>query len=269
MSTHEQQPMADRTAGWQSWRSLAFLHWRVAPELLQRLIPPSLTIQTWDGTAWIGVVPFSMQRVRPWWSPPVPGISWFLETNVRTYVVDSLGRSGVWFFSLDANSRLAVLIARRFWHLPYVYSSLQLQSVVKATQAADPNTAQSNNPAEPVPRCGERLSGAVTYSGHRLEKTSAEYDIRVQWSDRALTTAAPGSVEEFLLERYVLFAHAQDGGLRIGRVHHSPYTFVPCQCPHVRQSLIAAAGCDVDSRREPDHVVWSPGVDVRVSALTE
>ncbi|MBX3416896.1 MAG: DUF2071 domain-containing protein [Pirellulaceae bacterium] len=106
-----------RTAGFQKWTCLTFIHWRVSAETIQALLPPFLRVLEYDGTGWLGLVPFSMEKIRPWWSPPIPGISWFLETNLRTYVVDSEGREGVWFFSLDANSRLAVGVARKVWHL--------------------------------------------------------------------------------------------------------------------------------------------------------
>ena len=75
-----------KVVGYQVWRHLLFVHWRVDATRMQALLPDGLTIETFDGTAWLAVVPFSMERVRPWWSPPVPGISWFLETNLATGV---------------------------------------------------------------------------------------------------------------------------------------------------------------------------------------
>ena len=127
MVSTEQAQSDPRTAGYHRWAKLTFLHWRVAAETLQPLLPSGLRILQFDGSAWLGVVPFSMERIHPGWSPPVPGISWFLETNVRTYVIDEHGVSGVWFFSLDANQRLAVSIARTFWHLPYRLATLALE----------------------------------------------------------------------------------------------------------------------------------------------
>ena len=91
-------------SGYQNWRHLVFLHWRVNPQQLQTHLPPGLTIETFDGSAWLALVPFAMENVRPWWSPSVPGISWFLETNLRTYVRHESGLSAVWFFSLDARA---------------------------------------------------------------------------------------------------------------------------------------------------------------------
>ena len=108
----------------QCWKHLLFLHWAWDPESLQVRLPPGLTIDTWDGHAWLGVVPFYMHNIRPVWSPSIPWVSNFLELNLRTYVYDEAGRPGVWFFSLDANRSLAVWAARRFFSLPYQHARM-------------------------------------------------------------------------------------------------------------------------------------------------
>ena len=92
----------------QRWSGLLFLHWPVEISLIQKRLPPGLHVDTFDGQAWLGVVPFFMQRVRPIGLPPVPWLSWFLELNVRTYVHDDAGNPGVWFFSLDCDQPVAV-----------------------------------------------------------------------------------------------------------------------------------------------------------------
>jgi hypothetical protein len=109
----------------QRWSRLLFLHWPMEPDVIQATLPPGLTVDTFDGRAWIGVVPFFMERIRPVFCPPVPGISWFLELNVRTYVHNEQGNSGVWFYSLDCNQPLAVEIARRLFHLPYQHAEMK------------------------------------------------------------------------------------------------------------------------------------------------
>lgn len=233
-----------RTAGWQSWRRLAFLHWRVDARELQALVPRGLTIEEHSGSAWLGVVPFAMERVRPWWSPPMPGISWFRETNVRTYVVDANGRAGVWFFSLDASKRLAVAIARRFWSLPYWFARLEL--------------AASGDPAHPT---------AVTYRGERPGPPAARYEIAIELARAPARPAAPDTLDHFLVERYLLFTQRRDGSLATGRVHHEPYPLIDVSRCTVTQSLTAAMGVPIPSSRAPDHVTWSHGVDVRVSPL--
>ena len=159
--------------GYQTWRHLVFLHWRVAPEQLQVHLPQGLTVETFDGAAWLALVPFAMERVRPWWSPAVPGISWFLETNVRTYVRHENGLSAVWFFSLDANCRLAVRIARTFWSLNYIDC--------KMSQEID------------------QQSGILKYSGQRSCAPADVYDITCQLPAASPQPAEKGSLEHFLL----------------------------------------------------------------------
>lgn len=242
-----------RTAGYQRWAMLTFLHWRVSAKDLQKLLPRGLAVQEFDGSAWLGVVPFSMERVRPWWSPPIPGVSWFLETNVRTYVVDERGVPGVWFFSLDANSRLAVNVARTFWHLPYLFASMSLSAIRK--------------PLRGVPKSG--TPGRVTYSGRRRESPAADYEISIELPDVSPVPAHPESLEHFLVERYLLYALDRHQRLRTGRVHHAPYQIITPTSITGTQTLTTAIGCNNLKIDAPDHVAWCASVDVRVSPLTQ
>ncbi len=237
------EPNAGRTAGYQTWTDLLFLHWKADPAAVQRLLPCGLTVEVRNGDAWIGLVPFRMKAVRPWWSPPIPGISWFLETNVRTYVRHESGTSGVWFFSLDCSQRLAVAVARRFWHLNYIHADLSVSG-----------------------RCPEQID----YAGFRPDDPDVAFRLSVDLSGAdSPITASPGSLEHFLLERYLLFSRFSDGTFHTGRVHHAPYTYRPVRLQSVRQTLLAANGIDVAAADPPDHVVWSPGVHVRVSRLQQ
>ncbi len=104
-----------------NWRDLLFLHWPVPAVILRALIPPQLELDLFEGTAYVGLVPFTMTGVRPVGVPPVPGLSSFHETNVRTYVRLGDRDPGVWFFSLDAANPIAVKLARSLFHLPYHY----------------------------------------------------------------------------------------------------------------------------------------------------
>jgi len=106
----------------QQWRDLLFLHWEYPAEAIQATLPAGLFVDTFAGKAYLGVVPFFMQKIRPRFLPAVPGISDFMELNLRTYVHDRAGVPGVWFYSLDANQWLAVQVARNFFHLPYEYA---------------------------------------------------------------------------------------------------------------------------------------------------
>ncbi len=116
-----------RVAGYQHWRELLFLHWRVSPAEIAARVPESLSVDTCEGSAWIGLVLFRMSGVRPWWSPPFLGVSAFPETNVRTYVHFQGRDPGVWFLSLDAASTLGVQIGRQRWGLPYHRSQMAVR----------------------------------------------------------------------------------------------------------------------------------------------
>ena len=96
----------------QDWHHLLFLHWEIPPQELQPLVPPELTIDTFDGIAYVGLIPFTLIGVRPVGVPPLPRVSSFHEVNVRTYVHSGGRDPGVWFFSLDASSAIAVAAAR-------------------------------------------------------------------------------------------------------------------------------------------------------------
>src|SRR5688500_15722341 len=111
----------------QTWSKLLFAHWPVPPEQIRPLLPPSVTLDTFDGQAWVGVVPFDIPNIRPRFLPPIPTMAHFLELNVRTYVTRD-GKPGVWFFSLDAASRLAVEGARLAFHLPYFNAQMSLKT---------------------------------------------------------------------------------------------------------------------------------------------
>ncbi|MCA9060961.1 MAG: DUF2071 domain-containing protein [Planctomycetaceae bacterium] len=243
-----------KVAGYQRWNQLAFLHWTLPPELVQPLLPASLHVLTRDGAAWMGAVLFSMERIRPWWSPPVPGISWFLETNVRTYVRHESGKTGVWFFSLDANGRVAVEVGRRVWNLNYVLSRMTMSNAAESTTKSDSDGA----------------ARILHYTGQR-RRHPAGYDVTVQIGDEQAAPAAPGTLEYFLAERYRLFTLNRQGQLLAGLVDHEPYRVKPAQVSHVRQTLLAAALNDrtagVAENQFPVHAMFSEGVDVRVGRL--
>ena len=105
------------------WADLLFAHWPMDPAILRPLVAPDLDLDTFDGRAWLGIVPFRMEAVAPRGLPAVPRLSVFPELNVRTYVTHQ-GRPGVWFLSLDAASPLTVIGARRWFHLPYVHARM-------------------------------------------------------------------------------------------------------------------------------------------------
>jgi len=109
------------------WDNLAFVHWAYEPEVVQALLPDDIRVDTFDGRAWVSLVPFEMREATPRWLPPIPWISSFAETNVRTYVVDSAGNRAVWFFSLEASRLPIVVFARWLLGFPYVWSTMSTE----------------------------------------------------------------------------------------------------------------------------------------------
>jgi hypothetical protein len=224
----------------QQWRDLLFLHWSYPVEAIRRTLPPGLHVDTFEGRAWLGVVPFFMRHVRPSWSPSVPGISNFMELNLRTYVHDAQGVPGVWFYSLDANQPVAVAVARRFFHLPYVHARMHATRTESGTI-----------------RYHSQRSGAQPDQGCEFEYGAG--------SD--LPACAPESFEFFLVERYHLYAH---DGLRLlrGTVHHQPYPLCEAQVTKWNGALLQLNGFEPPGGA-PDHAVMSRGVNVEIFGLRE
>lgn len=221
----------------QGWERLLFLHWQMEPADIQSTLPPGLSVDVWDGAAWVGIVPFYMRRVRPRFAPTVPGLSDFLELNVRTYVRDRDGRPGVWFYSLDCNQPAAVRIARAFFKLPY------FDARMKAQIAPD--------------------SGRVYYTSRRAgtDRTST-YEYRCV-GDPA--RARVGSLEEFLVERYRLFS-ARGAILYAGEVWHEPYKISDAEVGAWCAEPIRLANFPLPTT-PPAHTIYAPGVDVSVFPL--
>ena len=228
----------------QSWRDLLFLHWPIHPELVRPLLPPQLELDLFDGTAYVGLVPFTMKGVRPVGLPPVRGISSFHETNVRTYVHRDGRDPGVWFFSLDAANRLAVYLARAFFHLPYFEARMFLEKE---------STVIPTHP------------GPILYAGVRRRPHSnpASYLIRAVPTGLA-QPAQLGTLEHYLVERYILYAVAHDT-LFVGQVHHSSYPLQPASTLSLDESLLASAGFPRPDITPLAH--FSAGVDVNVYSL--
>ena len=233
--------------GYQKWRDLLFVHWPVPVEVLRPLVPPELAIDTFEGTAWVGLVPFHMTGVRPAWSPPVPGVSTFHETNVRTYVHRDGRDPGVWFFSLDAASSLAVRVARFWWHLPYFRSRMRVQR--RGWRIAYE---------------GRRLWPEPTGAGYRIESEIGE-PLGTARSNDAADADNAATLDFFLVERYLLYARDRNGSLWRGQVHHAPYPLRAARLEAFNETMLAAAR--IAPPGPPAHLLFSEGVDVEIFRL--
>lgn len=196
------------------WHDLLFMHWPVPAAALRRHIPEALAIDTFDGTAWIGVVPFRMSGVRPRCVPALPRLSAFAELNVRTYVVAG-GKPGVWFFSLDAAEPFAVWAARRVFHLPYYDARMSCAPDREAIRYSSIRTHRGAAPAMFQGRY--RPSGAVYH-------------------------ARPGTLDHWLTARYCLYAADRSGLLWRGDIHHAPWPLQPAEAEMEVNTMVDQIG---------------------------
>ncbi len=217
-------------SGWQRWSELLFVHWTFPIETVRPLVPAEIELDAWDGQMHVGLVPFRMFGIRPWWLPRVMALD-FLELNLRTYV-HYRGRPAVWFFSLEASSWLAVEAARTGWSLPYHYAEMS------------------------VARTGE----TVDYASRRIG-SEARFEARYTIG-APLGPSEPGTLQHFLLERYLLLSQ-RGGRIWEGQVHHTPYPAHAASLTKIDQSMLVAAGLPAVTR-PPATVHFSPGVDVEV-----
>lgn len=227
---------------YETWEKLLFLHWEYDPQAIQKTLPNGLYVDTFDGKAYLGIVPFLMRAIRPRLFPPALGISGFEELNVRTYVYDHTGRPGVWFYSLDANHYLAGKLARLFFNLPYFHADMT------AEFSSDKND--------------------ISFSSYRHD-TDPGWKTRFRY--RAISQpslAIPGTLEFFLIERYVLFAYSKRHKLYAGRVWHNPYQLAEVEVTHLDEHVLSLDGFRKPSS-DPYHKIMSQGVEVDVYGLEE
>ncbi len=234
---HRPWPLPAGEWSWrQRWCDLLFAHWPVPVATLRPLVPAELEIDHFDGTSWVGVVPFRMEGVSRRPLPDMPGLSAFPELNVRLYVTRDR-RPGVWFLSLDATSAIAVWAARTFFHLPYHHAAIDIRS-----------------------------SG--TGFRYRAERLGTDDTIRLDAEYAPVgppSPAVPGSLEAFLTERYCLYTLDSVGSLLRCEVHHEPWPLQPAEGRVEADGLLAPHGLRVPDlppllhfARGVDVVVWSP-----------
>lgn len=213
-----------------TWLDLAFIHYRIDPSALALLLPTGLRVDEFDGSAWIGLVPFRMANVAPRPLPNLPGLSAFPEVNVRTYV-DVHGKPGVWFFSLDADSWPAVFGGQRFFNLPYF--SARMQQTERGGW---------------FDYASVRLRGPGIFRG-RYRPTGEVFLSR------------PGTFEHWATERYCLYAHSPRRGLARLEVHHARWPLQTAEAEIADNTLFAAAGLTSVADAAPI-CHFSRGVDV-------
>lgn len=219
------------------WHDLLFMHWPVKSAALRPYIPAALAIDAWDGTAWIGVVPFRMRGVRPRFTPSLPGLSAFPELNVRTYVIAE-GKPGVWFFSLDAGNPIAVEVARDVFHLPYYNARMACTPIGEGVRYASVRTHGG--------------APAAMFQG-QYRPTGPSY----------LATA--GTLEHWLTERYCLYAANRCSALWRSDIHHIPWPLQPAEAEIERNTMAEQIGLALpDTKpllhfaRRLDVVAWRP-----------
>ncbi len=200
----------------QTWRKLLFAHWPLPESLLRPLVPPELPIDTFDGQAWVGITPFLLSGLRAHWLPPVPGTAQFPELNVRTYT-NLEEKPGVYFFSLDAGSKAAVLGARFAYGLPYFYA----EATFHARDWVHCRSWRTANPARFEARYRPLGKPAI---------------------------CMPGELEHWLVERYCLYT-VERGRVYRANIHHFPWPLQPAEAEITENSMTAAAGFDLPSTK--------------------
>ncbi len=216
-----------------TWSEFLFAHWPIEPEKVAALLPAGVTLDTCDGMAWIGVEPFQMSNIAPRLCPPIPGLSRFLELNVRTYVTVG-GKPGVWFFSLDAASGVAVRVARATFNLPYMDAAMSIQ---------------------------RDEDGTVDYRSRRTHRgePSADYEAKYAVSGDFFE-AQPASLEHWLTARYCLYSANRRGCIFRGEIDHPPWSLAPATYAERINTMGSPFGFNFAG--EP-HLLFAKPVDVR------
>ncbi|MCC9600945.1 DUF2071 domain-containing protein [Stieleria sp. JC731] len=212
-----------------TWSELLFAHWQFEPAAIASLLPGGVQLDTREGKAWVGVVPFLMSAVAPRLCPPLPGLSRFLELNVRTYVrVD--GKPGVWFFSLDAASRVAVRVARATFNLPYMDASMSMKL---------------------------QGDGTIDYQSHRTHRgeSAAEFDASYRVAGE-FQPAQSGSLEHWLTARYCLYSENKRGQIFRGEIDHPPWSLAPAT--YTEHTNTMGSGLGLDFAGQPHLLVAEP-----------
>jgi uncharacterized protein len=221
----------------QVWHELLFAHWPIDAAALRSHLPAKLQIDTFDGKAWVGIIPFRMSGVRPRGLPPLPWLSAFPELNVRTYVIAE-GKPGVWFFSLDAANPIAVTAARLSFHLPYFNARMV---------------------------CRRHDDTWIHYQSERTHRHAPAAILQARYAPvGSVFHPQPGSLEHFLSERYCLYS-TKGVTLFRGEIHHPPWSLQSAEAHFDRNTMAEASGLSLPNAspllhfaRRQDMLAWAP-----------
>lgn len=232
------RPWPSPTRPWimsQTWSNLLFAHWPVSHDALRAHIPPGLALDSWEGNAWVGIVPFHLGTLAPRIAPSGWGLS-FAELNVRTYVTAG-GKPGVWFFSLDATNILAVLGARATYHLPYFWAKMAIH----------------------------HEGDWIRYSSRRRHPGAPEAEFVGRYRPTApVVLGQPGSIEHWLTERYCLYSTDRQGKLYRGEILHPPWLLQPAEVDIALNTMARPLGIELPGApllhfsRRLDMKAWQP-----------
>jgi uncharacterized protein YqjF (DUF2071 family) len=207
------------------WENLVFLHWPVRADEILPHLPAALELDTFEGAPWIGVVPFRMTNVRAHLAPPIPTAHDFPELNVRTYVRHR-GRAGVWFFSLDAESWLAVMAARAATNLPYYYARMK----------------------------AERTAEDVDYESERAHPGSPTAEFRARYRPTGeVCLSSEGSFEYWSTERLCLFTATRDGDVERIDVEHERWPLQTATAEIAVNTMTVATGISLPAQAPRAH----------------
>jgi uncharacterized protein YqjF (DUF2071 family) len=232
-------PLSGRPIASQRWSDLTFLHWRVESDRVAPLLPPGVRPDEFDGSTWVGLIPFLLDRATLFGGPPVPYFGRFVEINVRLYGVDASGRRGVVFLSLEASRLAAVLAARAVFGLPYRWArtSMTATTMTVSSEAGD--------------------AGTISYSSRRHGGGPSSRIV-----SRPGESFEADPLADFLTARWGLFT-AQRGRTLFLPNEHEPWQLRSAELLDLDDGLVAAAGLPGVTDRAPDSVLFSPGVETR------
>ena len=225
--------MTDNWSLFMRWHDLLFMHWPVPAKTLRPQVPSQLKLDTFDGDAWIGIVPFRMSKIRHRVIPPIPGLSSFPELNVRTYVTHR-GKPGVWFFSLDAANKIAVRTARWLFNLPY-YDALMI-----CRREGESVEYRSTRTHDEAPACG--FQGEYGPTGPVFK-------------------AAKGSLDAFLTDRLCLYSVDRLDDLYRVDIEHRRWPLQPAEVEVKKNTMVRPLGVKLPKTRPLLH--FARQLDVR------